>query len=248
MPITSITSHCAVTGYKGRKRNTKKVNMNDKAISDVLELVLKNVIAELGDDTQEKPSVKTSCEPIPIELSARHVHLSNDDAFALFGGPLTPVRELSQPAQFLCKERVRLIGPKGVMDNVAVLGPARPNSQIEISKTDARSLGIDAPVRQSGDTKGTPGIILASTAGIVGVEEGVIIAARHIHMSPDEATRLGVTDLDKVNVHLDTERAITLNDVLIRVNNDFRLSMHIDPDEGNSAGWNKTVFGRIQGC
>lgn len=222
--------------------------MNDKAISDVLELVLKNVITELGNDQQEVPPVKKSCEPIPIELSARHVHLSDDDAYALFGGPLTAVRELSQPAQFLCEERVRLIGPKGVMDNVAVLGPTRANSQIEISQTDARSLGIDAPVRQSGDTQGTPGIVLASTSGIVGVEEGVIIAARHIHMSPDEAIRLGVSDMDKVSVHLDTERPITLNDVLIRVNKDFRLAMHIDPDEGNSAGWNKTISGRIQGC
>lgn len=222
--------------------------MNDKAISDVLELVLKNVIAELGSNNQEAPPRKTSCEPIPIELSARHVHLSEADAFELFGGPLTPVRELSQPAQFLCKERVRLIGPKGVMDNVAVLGPARPNSQIEISQTDARSLGIDAPVRQSGDTKGTPGIVLASTSGIVGLEEGVIIASRHIHMSLDDATRLGVSDMDKVSVHIDTERPITLNDVLIRVNKDFRLAMHIDPDEGNSAGWNKSISGRIQDC
>ncbi|MFT5700841.1 MAG: putative phosphotransacetylase [Desulforhopalus sp.] len=222
--------------------------MNDKAINDVLELVLKNVISELENNKLETPPSKTSCEPIPIELSARHVHLSQTDAFALFGGPLTPVRELSQPAQFLCKERVRLIGPKGVMDNVAILGPTRPNSQIEISQTDARYLGIDAPVRQSGDTNGTPGIVLASTSGIVGIEEGVIIAARHIHMSPDDAARLGVSDMGKVSIHLDTERPITLNDVLIRVNKDFRLAMHIDPDEGNSAGWNKNVSGRIQGC
>ena len=222
--------------------------MNDKAISDVLELVLKNVISELESNKQETSPGKTSCEPIPIELSARHVHLNEADSFALFGGPLTPVRELSQPAQFLCKERVRLIGPKGVMDKVAILGPTRPSSQIEISQTDARSLGIDAPVRQSGDTKGTPGIILASTSGIVGLEEGVIIAARHIHMSPDDATRLGVSDMDKVSVHIDTERPITLNDVLIRINKDFRLAMHIDPDEGNSAGWSKSISGRIQGC
>jgi len=224
--------------------------MNNKAISDVLELVLKNVIAELEGKQQTEtatPAIRC-CESIPIELSARHAHLSEEDAFALFGGPLTPVRELSQPNQFLCKERVRLIGPKGVMDNVAVLGPSRPSSQIEISQTDARSLGIDAPVRQSGDTKGTPGIVLASTSGIVGLEEGVIIAARHIHMSVEDAQRLGVSDKDKVSIHLDTERPITLNEVLIRVNKDFRLAMHIDPDEGNSAGWNKAVSGRIQGC
>jgi propanediol utilization protein len=222
--------------------------MNEKAIHDILEGVLKNVIEQLGDKKSETASCKNMCDAIPVELSARHVHLSEEDAVALFGGPLTPVRELSQPGQFLCKERVRLIGSKGVMDNVAVLGPARSSSQVEISKTDARILGVDAPVRQSGDTSGTPGIILASQTGIVGLEEGVIIASRHIHMSPEDAKRFGVSDKDKVDVHFDSERPLTLKDVLVRVNDGFKLAMHIDPDEGNSAGWDKSVTGRIQGC
>ncbi|PHR28812.1 MAG: propanediol utilization protein [Desulfotalea sp.] len=222
--------------------------MNDKNINDILEQVVKNVIEQLGCENTQTTSKVTSCESIPIELSARHAHLSEADALELFGHPLTPVRELSQPSQFLCEERVRLIGPKGVMDNVAVLGPARASSQIEMSKTDARTLGIDAPVRQSGDISGTPGIILASQTGIVGLEEGVIVAARHIHMSPEDAKRFGLADQDKVSVHLDTERPITLNGVLIRVDEAFKLAMHIDPDEGNCAGWNKSVSGRIEGC
>lgn len=219
--------------------------MNEQAINDIMEGVLKGVIEQLK---AEAPHVSVSTgesEPIPVELSARHVHLSEHDAFELFGKSLTPVRELSQPGQFLCEERVRLIGPKGVMDNVAVLGPTRPASQVEISNTEARSLGIKAPVRQSGDVAGTPGIILASQTGIVGLEEGVIVAARHIHMSPEDSDKLGVKDNERVSVRLESERPVILEDVVVRVNPQFKLAMHIDPDEGNSAGWNKSVTGKI---
>ena len=222
-----------------------EANMNEKAIHDILEVVLKNVIEQLGGNRKECPVCQDTAYAIPVELSARHVHLSEEDAIALYGAPLTPARELSQPGQFLARERVRLIGPKGVMDNVAVLGPSRGSSQVEISRTDARILGIDAPVRQSGDIDGTPGIILAAQTGIVGLEQGVIIASRHLHMSPADAQRLGVSDKQKVRVRLDSERPITLEDVLVRVNDAFRLSLHIDPDEGNGAGWNKNVTGRI---
>lgn len=218
--------------------------MSEQAIHDILEGVVRKVIQELGNCPQAGPVCPTD-DVIPVELSARHVHLSENDAIALFGTPLTPARELSQPGQFLAKERVRLIGPKGVMDNVAVLGPSRGRSQVEISKTDARILGVDAPVRQSGDTTGTPGIILASQSGIVGLEEGVIIAARHIHMSPADARRLCVSDNDMVSVRLDGDRPLILENVLIRVNDQFSLAMHIDPDEGNSAGWKNGVTGRI---
>ncbi|WP_375751009.1 acetaldehyde dehydrogenase (acetylating) [Vibrio sp. HN007] len=190
-------------------------------------------------------STINSVDTIPVEISARHVHLSEEDAVALFGGPLTKVRELSQPGQFLCKERIRLIGPKGVIDNVAVLGPSRNSSQVEISKADARILGIKTPLRQSGDTEGTPGVILASQNNIVGLEEGVIIAARHIHMHTKDAERFGVVDKDVVSVHLQGERALILEEVLVRVNDDFALSMHIDIDEGNSVCWNKDTTGRI---
>lgn len=218
--------------------------MNERDFTAILEGILKNVVEQIGTGPLQE-GCKVASEPIPVELSARHVHLSADDALALFGAPLTPKRELSQPGQFLCEERVRLIGPKGVMDNVAVLGPSRGSSQVEISKTDGRILGVDAPVRQSGDIAGTPGIILASQTGIVGLPEGVIVAARHIHMSPEDSRRLGVGDQDKVSVELDGDRPLTLQDVLVRVDGSFRLAMHIDPDEGNSAGWNKAVSGRI---
>ncbi len=210
-----------------------------------MEGVIKGVIAQLKTEAPHISVSQGTGEPIPVELSARHVHLSEHDALELFGKPLTPVRELSQPGQFLAEERVRLIGPKGVMDNVAVLGPARSASQVEISNTEARTLGIKAPVRQSGDIAGTPGIILASQTGIVGLEEGVIVAARHIHMSPEDGDKYGVKDKDRVCVRLESERPVILEDVVVRVNPEFKLAMHIDPDEGNSAGWNKSVIGKI---
>jgi len=220
--------------------------INEKAIRDILADVLRSVMAQ-PDDRGAAADAGRADDAIPVELSGRHAHLSEKDALDLFGGPLTPVRELSQPGQFLCKERVRLIGPKGVIDNVAVLGPARGSSQVEISKTDARILGTDAPVRQSGDTSGTPGIILASQTGIVGLEEGLIVAARHIHMAPRDAARFGVSDNERVCVRVDGERPLILEDVLVRVSENFRLAMHIDPDEGNSSGWRSDVSGRIVG-
>ncbi len=221
--------------------------MNEKAIEEILGGVIRNVLSELKGQSPVSAAGLNTTDSIPVELSARHVHLSEADAVELFGHALTPVRELSQPGQFLAKERVRLIGPKGVMDNVAVLGPSRDSSQVEVSKTDARILGVDAPVRQSGDVAGTPGIILASQTGIVGLEEGVIVASRHIHMSPADASRFGVADSDKVSVHLDSDRPVTLEEVLVRVGDSFNLAMHIDPDEGNSSGWNSQVTGRIVG-
>lgn len=206
-----------------------------KAVTELITLVLNNASASGAHEDG----------PIPVELSARHVHLSEKDAIALFGAPLTHARDLSQPGQFLCKERVRLIGPKGVMDNVAVLGPSRGKSQVEISRTDARALGVDAPVRLSGDIAGTPGMVLASQNGIIGLNEGVIVAARHIHMTPQDAARFGVKDGDKVSVRLASERPLVLEDVLVRVSDKFSLAMHIDADEGNSAGWKKGIDGVI---
>lgn len=220
-----------------------------KAVAELVRCLLNDSAGASAEAARCASGDKTggACEngPIPVELSARHVHLSEKDAIALFGAPLTHARDLSQPGQFLCKERVRLIGPKGVMDNVAVLGPSRGASQVEISRTDARALGVDAPVRQSGDTAGTPGMVLASQNAIIGLTEGVIVAARHIHMTPRDAARFGVKDGDKVGVRLDSERPLVLEDVLIRVSDKFCLAMHIDADEGNSAGWKKGVDGVI---
>ncbi len=208
-----------------------------------LEDIIKKVMGQMdGAKTEEAPSCDDS---IPVELSGRHAHLCEADIEALFGGPLTHVKELSQPGQYLCKERVRLIGPSGVIDNVAVLGPARAKSQIELSLTDARILGMKAPIRQSGDVAGSPGIVLTSGTGLVGLEEGVIVAARHIHMSPADAAAFGVSDKQKVPVYMDGERPAVFKDVLVRVHEDFSLAMHIDFDEANSCGLGRKARGKI---
>ena len=219
--------------------------MDEQTVRTLVEGIVRSVVREAGCLAPGAVAASGSGEAVPVEISARHVHLSEGDALALFGGPLTPVRELSQPGQFLCKERVRLIGPKAVMDNVAVLGPARGQSQVEVSRTDARILGAAPPVRQSGDVEGTPGIILASQTGIVGLGQGLIVAMRHIHMSPEDARRFGVADKDLVSVRIEGERPVILEDVLVRVHESFRLALHIDPDEGNSSGWTGGAAGRI---
>ncbi len=201
-----------------------------------VEEIVSRVMARLAAETDNS---------IPVEMSARHVHLSREHALELFGTDLTPVRELSQPGQYLCKERVRLIGPKGVVDNVAVLGPARDESQVEISLTDARTLGIEVPIRQSGDIQGTPGIVLASTKKIIGLEQGVIVAGRHIHMDPEDAERLNVKDRQLVCVNMDGQRPAVFRDVLVRVHPEFRLALHIDADEANGCGCDNTTRCRI---
>lgn len=201
-----------------------------------IEQIVKKVMVQLG---------KLEDDAIPLELSGRHVHLSQKDVELLFDSPLTPAQELSQPGQYLCEERVRLIGPKGVIDNVAVLGPPRTETQVEISLTDARSLGLKAPVRQSGDIEGTPGIVLSSGHKLVGIEQGVIVAGRHIHMSPADAARLSVKDRQLVSVLMEGTRPAIFRDVLVRVHKDFKLAMHIDFDEANGCGCGSTAKCRI---
>lgn len=221
---------------------------SEQTLRKLLTEIVQKVVSEQGQQAVCVPQ-PTAClgEPVPVEISARHVHLSHDDALALFGEALRPERPLSQPGQFLSTGRVRLIGPKGVMDKVAVLGPSRGASQVELSQTDARTLGIKAPVRLSGDIKDSPGIILASTNGFVGLECGVIVAARHIHMTPEDARRYGLNDKDLVDVRLETERPVTLEKVMVRVHPEFKLAMHIDADEGNGAGWKPGTMGFIIG-
>ncbi|MCC3144160.1 phosphate propanoyltransferase [Halanaerobium sp. Z-7514] len=191
---------------------------------------IKEIIAEmdLGENKAEKI--------IPIEASGRHVHLSRKDVDRLFGEDyeLSPCRELSQPGQYLAEEKVRLIGPKGIIERAAILGPPRSDTQVELSKTDAVKLGIDPPLRFSGNVEGSASIFIGSAKDIVKLEEGVIIAKNHIHMQPQDAQRLGVEDGEKVNVEAMTERSIIFKKVLIRVNEAYRLSMHIDYDEANA--------------
>ncbi|PVZ72482.1 phosphate propanoyltransferase [Pelagibaculum spongiae] len=184
---------------------------------------------------------------IPVEASGRHVHLCQKDVDILFGRghQLTPKRELSQPGQYLCQERVNLIGPKGMLQNVAVLGPARPETQAELSRTDARIVGVDAPIRESGNVKGSPGLVMTAGTNFVTLNEGVIVARNHIHMTPEDAERLGVKDKDEVDVKVQCGRGITFNDVLVRVNSRFSLSMHIDFDEANAVDLMPNTVGEV---
>lgn len=174
---------------------------------------------------------------IPIETSARHIHVCEKDFKLLFGeeATLTYAQELSQPGQYLCKERITIVGPKGRFENVAVLGPFRSETQIELSMTDARKLGVPGVIRQSGDTKDTPGCTLIGPMGSIDLEKGVIVAKRHIHMTPLEASRAHVKDNDEVFVITESyQRGLIFADVVVRVSPSFRLSMHVDTDEANA--------------
>lgn len=182
---------------------------------------------------------------VPLEASGRHVHITAEQAQALFGHPLTPKRPLSQPGQFLANERLRVIGPKGEFHNVAVLGPERKEAQVEISLTDARHLGIDAPVRPSGEVKGTPGATLASERGQMVIASGVIAAQRHIHLTPEAAKWFGVTDKQVVKLQTLTSRPCIFEDVVVRVSDRFAPAAHLDYDESNACGFQKGDYGRI---
>ena len=182
-----------------------------------------------------------------VETSARHVHLSAEHIAILFGegATLTHKKDLSQPGQFACEERVTVVGPKKSIPNVIILGPARPVSQVEVSLTDARTLGIAAPVRESGDVAGSGACKLIGPAGEVELTEGVMVAKRHIHMTPEDAERLGVENGEIVSVKIESERTAILGDVVIRVSPKFALAMHIDTDESNAAGCGREVYGEI---
>ncbi|MDD5675696.1 MAG: acetate/propionate family kinase, partial [Chitinivibrionales bacterium] len=186
--------------------------------------------------------------PVPIEVSAHHVHLTAAHVEALFGAGhgLTPQHELSQHGQFACTETVNLIGPKGRVERVRVLGPVRPETQIEIAMTEQFKLGVQPPVRESGDLSGSPGLRLEGPAGAVTIDKGVICALRHIHMSTEDALKFGLRDKFKVRVRIEGDRELVFGDVLIRVNPDFRLSMHIDTDEANAGNIATGAIGHIE--
>ena len=182
---------------------------------------------------------------IPLEASGRHAHLTKEQAIALFGHPLTPKRKLSQPGQFLSNERVTVVGPKGEFANVAVLGPERPEGQVEVSRTDCKHLGITPPVRLSGQLIETPGIRITGPKGSIALPRGVIVAQRHIHMTPEDAEKMGVEDKQMVRVQTFTDRPVTFHSVMIRVRPDFQTYMHIDYDEANAIGFQEGDLGRI---
>lgn len=182
---------------------------------------------------------------VELEASGRHAHVTAEQAQTLFGHSLTPERPLSQPGQFVAKERVTVIGPKGRFENVAVLGPERPQAQVEISLTDGRTLGITPPVRLSGNVDGTPGATLEGPCGRVQISQGVIVAQRHIHMRQEDATRMGLQDKQTVRLQTFTARPVIFDDVTVRVHPSFQTAVHMDYDEANACGFQKGDLGRI---
>ncbi|MFZ5641080.1 MAG: phosphate propanoyltransferase [Bacillota bacterium] len=195
----------------------------------VVEEVIRQVSCLSRRERVDRPTV-------PIGISNRHIHLARQDIDLLFGPgyELSQLKEL-QPGQFAAKEVVTLVGPKGIIEKVRVLGPVRKKTQVEISRADGYKLGISPPVRDSGDLEGTPGIIVVGPRGAVTLENGVIVARRHIHMNPRDAERFGVKDGDGVDVEVPGLRGIVFKNVLVRVHKDFELEMHIDLEEGNTA-------------
>ena len=182
---------------------------------------------------------------IELEASGRHVHITKSQAQALFGHDLTPDRPLSQPGQYVAKERVIVQGPKGKFDNVAVLGPPRKEAQVEISLSDGKVLGITPPIRESGKVADTPGAILIGNCGTVAIQQGVIAAKRHLHLTPDSAAHFGVRDGQSVRLQTFTGRPLIFDDVLVRVSSAFADRAHLDYDEANACGMEKGDLGRI---
>ena len=182
---------------------------------------------------------------LELEASGRHVHVTKEQAMVLFGHELTEKRPLSQPGQYLAQERLTIRGPKGEFANVAVLGPERKEAQVEISLTDARVLGIDAPVRLSGDVSGTPGVTLISDRGEITLKQGVIVARRHIHLTVEDANHFGVENGQAVRLQTYTSRPVIFEDVAVRVSPKFASYVHLDYDEANACGFHPGDLGRI---
>ena len=206
----------------------------DISTDKIVEMV-KRVLSEMDTGAQGV----NSDGGIPIGVSNRHIHLSKDDLETLFGNgyELTPIKELSQPGQYACKELLTIIGPSmRPIENVRVLGPTRKASQVEISATDSYILKVKPPVRESGKIEGSAPIRIVGPKGVVELKEGCIIANRHIHMSPAEAQVFGLSDGDYVDIDVNGKRRTRWFDVQVRVHKDFRLEMHVDTDDANSAG------------
>jgi propanediol utilization protein len=214
--------------------------MNDEQLVAAL---IEKVWSKLAASSATVPEVPV----VQLEASGRHVHVTREHADILFGKgvPLTPIADLSQPGQFVCAERIGVVGPKGEFGAVVILGPERAETQVEISATDALSLGVKPPVRLSGDLADTPGIKLVGPAGEVELDHGVMIALRHIHMHPDFANKYGLHDRQVVSVRLEGERAVTFGNTVLRVSPQFATYMHIDYDEANACGFKKGMTGTI---
>ena len=203
---------------------------NDTLVAEIVG----RVMASLGDN-----QAASGNDTVPVGVSNRHIHLSTADLETLFGKgyELTPIKDLSQPGQFACKETLTIVGPSlRPIENVRVLGPVRKASQVEISRTDSFTLKVKPPVRESGDIAGSTPITIIGPKGVVTLKEGCIIANRHIHMSLDEGAQFGLSDGQYVDVEVNGERRTKFYDVQVRVHKDFRLEMHIDTDDANAAG------------
>ena len=207
---------------------------------DQLDAIIEEVIKRIQKSLDSDRSFE-------VEASGRHIHLCRKDIDALFGEgyQLTKVKDLSQPGQFVSKERITIVGPKGMFQNVVILGPERGASQVEVSLTDARSIGIKAPIRESGHIDGTPGVILMNGDRSVRIEQGVIVAKRHIHMTPKDAEKNQVKNGDIVKVKINSERPLVFEEVVCRVSPKFATYMHLDYDEANACGYKKGDRGTI---
>lgn len=208
---------------------------------NVIDDIVNEVLKQIGEVLPNKDKT------FVIEGSGRHVHLCRQDIERLFGEgyELTKVKELSQPGQFACQERVNLVGPKGMLTNVVILGPEREHSQVEVSLTDARLLGVKAPTRESGDLKGSAGIIIVNKDRHIALEEACIVAKRHVHVAEADAARLGVTNGQIVKVKTHTYRPLIFDDVVIRVSPKYQTFMHIDFDEANACDLKNGDLGEI---
>ncbi|GAB1395177.1 hypothetical protein MASR1M60_33420 [Rhodocyclaceae bacterium] len=237
--LDKVASHAVISSDDSRVKIIVIASNDERLVAwEALRASERNLIKR-GREAEE--------EPIPIEISAHHVHLSQEDVEKLFGPghQLTPEHELSQPGQFACAEKVHLVGPKGKIANVRVLGPTRKETQVEIAMTEQFKLGIQPPIRESGDLANTPGITLEGPHGTSVIAKGVICAQRHIHMSPEDAMRRGLRDRYVVRVRVEGDRELIFGDVVVRVNPNFRLAMHIDTDEGNAASIRTGMVGYI---
>ena len=224
---------------------------SEKELRDIIASVVAQTMGAKCDTQSAAPCAKkaeTKAQAVPVEVSARHVHLTQEAVEILFGKghKLTKKRDLSQPGEFLAEERVKIVTNKGEFANVAVLGPARSAVQVELSMTDCKTLGIKAPVNLSGDLTGAANVVLFSSTGMVKADGSAIVAKAHIHMTPKDAQAYGVKDGQQVRVRLATPRPVTIDDVLIRVKDSFALAMHIDFDEANAAAVSGDVTGYLE--
>lgn len=222
--------------------------------AEMVEKIVRQIVAQNGGVVTEEPAkTEKKEEPgaIPVGVSNRHIHLTAADVEVLFGKgyELTPMKDLSQPGQFACKETLTIVGPSmRPIEKVRVLGPLRSKTQVEISRTDSYALKVKAPVRESGDVAGSAPITIIGPKGVLTIKEGCIIANRHIHMSPADAAQFGVKDGDLITIDADTERRTSFFDVQIRVSDQFRLEMHLDTDDANAAALGNGSTVRVHRC